>query len=124
MRRLALLFAGFAILVTGIVVASFASTTKAETRSALTHVGTLAWRLAVASLVFALSLTPAGCLTESNGERDAHGVGYPYYSRDGVSVAFTVTAREPEIALSTRTGAEDGGSSGTPTCLPAHRRSR
>ena len=89
MHRLALLLAGFAALATAIVVASFASATKAETRSALIHLGTLVGRLAVASLVFALSLTPAGCLTASSSGRDESGLGYPYYSRDGAWAAFT-----------------------------------
>ena len=62
MRRLTLLLGGFAVLVTGIVVASFASATKADTRWAIDRASTLVWRLAVAAIVLALSLTPAASL--------------------------------------------------------------
>lgn len=68
MRRFALL-AGSVVLATGVTVASFASTTKTETRWVLAQVGTLAWRLSVAAVVFALSLTPAGFLVDSQSER-------------------------------------------------------
>jgi TolB protein len=89
MRRPALPLAGFAVLVTGVLAALAVSTTKADVRSALASAASLAWRLAVAAFVAALSLTPAGCLTASNDEGDQRGASYPYYSRDGASVAFT-----------------------------------
>lgn len=89
MRRLTLLLGGFAVLVTGIVVASFASATKADTRWAIDRASTLVWRLAVAAIVLALSLTPAASLLESEQEDGVHGPSYPYYSRDGAWVAFT-----------------------------------
>ena len=69
MRRFALLLAGSVLLVTGVTVASVASATKAETRWILAQIGTLAWRLSVAAVIFALSLTPAGFLVDSQSER-------------------------------------------------------
>lgn len=89
MRRLVLLLAGLTALVAGVAVASFADATKAEMRWLLGRTASLARRAAVGTLVLALSLTPAGCLTGSGSERDESGTSYPYYSRDGTWVAFT-----------------------------------
>lgn len=97
MRRFALLLAGSVLFVTGVTVASFASTTKAETRWVLAQTGTLAWRLSVAVVVFAFSLTPAGFLIDSGSGRQA-GPGDPssagvidanhFWSPDSRLIAF------------------------------------
>ena len=90
MRRFALPLAGLAALLVGVAVASFASATKAETRWALANLATLSWRLAVAGVVFALSLTPAGFLVDSSDEKATTGTpSLPSYSPDGEWVAFT-----------------------------------
>lgn len=104
MRRRAVLLAGLAAPGISLAVASFVSATKVETRWVLAQVSTPVWRLAVAAFVVALSLTPAGCLVESNGEDEKSGPSLPSYSSDGAWFAFTSDRSGKDEIYVARTG--------------------
>jgi Tol biopolymer transport system component len=94
-RRLVLPLAGLAVLLVGVAAAAFANATKAEARWLLAHLVSVTWRVAVAALVFALSLTPAGCLVDSSsdgapGDPSSAGVidSDAFWSPDSRSIAF------------------------------------
>ena len=94
-RRLALALAGLAVLVVGVAAAAFANATKSEARWLLAHLVSVTWRVAAAALVFALSLTPAGCLVDSGsdgapGDPSSAGVidSNAFWSPDSRFVAF------------------------------------
>lgn len=105
MRRFALPLGGLAALVAGVAFASFASATKAETRWVLAEGSRLVWRAALAALVFALSLTPAGFLVGSNDEQETSGPSLPTYSLDGELLAFTSDRSGRNELYVARTGA-------------------